>query len=328
MSYRGVSVHQTVQTSDGQNSTVGSSLYPRWPDSQPYVWDGKERPNIDNYLKPWQYLASQTKYKYTFDDRKKYHNAMITYAQNQMMAAQAQYDNDLAFWNERDERNYTSQLAQRERYEDAGFNLGYLYNQVDNGNSSVGYNQESSQFEPTENEGDEFGGFKIVFDAVTTALSIGTKIIQAGISLKKLPAELALLAEQRLATRYQALASSALSVLYGEKSRFQELQNELREFIQYHDKDGNSVENLGNSLAVAMEQLSYRIKSQEETDLINWNQVSKQIYKLQSTPSASQAYNDWIMEQNMPDWCKVICIVLGSAVSQVVPSTGIRKTIK
>lgn len=295
---------------------------------KPYVWDGKSRPNVNDYLSPWVDMASRTKYNFTGSYYKKHVNAMITYAQNQLKAAQAQYDNDVAFWNERDERSYTTQASQAQRYEDAGFNMGYMYSQVDNGNSAVGYNQPQSDFEPTENKGDELGGFKLVFDIVSSALTVGTALVKTGISLKKLPEELRLLRNQGDLAWYQGHYYNELGQTETVKRSLLSLEEDLKVWFQQHKPDGSDATSLGDSLAVAMEQLSYKLKDQERIDLVNWNEVSKEIYKLQSTPSASQSFNEWIMSQDMPDWAKVVCIVLGAGISNAMPTYGVRKSIK
>lgn len=295
---------------------------------KPYVWDGKSRPNVDDYISPWVDMASKTKYKFTGSHYKKRVNEMISYAQNQLKAAQAQYDNDIAFWNERDERSYTTQSAQAHRFEDAGFNMGYMYSQVDNGNSAVGYNQSSSDFEPVDNTGDELGGFKLVFDIVSSAFTIGTALVKAGISLKKLPDELRLLRNQSNVAFAQSGYYTELANNENLKGGLLHFEEQLQLWLQTHKPDGTSTDIFSDSLAVAMEQLSYKMKDQERIDLVNWNAVSAEIYKLQSTPSASQSFNEWIMSQNIPDWAKVVCIVLGAGIANVMPNYGVRKTIK
>lgn len=276
-------------------------------DVSPYKWDGQSRPNVDDYIKPWVKDASQTMYKYTGLRYKKEHNAMVTYAKNQLQAALAQYDSDLAFWNERDERDYTDQVSQLQRFEDAGFNMGYMYSAVDNGNSAVGYNQDSAGFEPSENQGDELGGVKTVVDCVTSALSLVAPMINSGISLSKLPYELALLQSQKGSNESSA--------------RLANISAKMQEFMQSHDYSGNAVDSLGESLAFSFQQMQYNLVQNQSNlayaswiDKTKWNEVADRIYQKQATPTASEAFNQWIYSLDMPDWAKACIVVLGAAV--------------
>lgn len=280
-----------------------SSIY----DVSSYRWDGKSRPNVDDYTAPWIRTASQTMYKYTGLRYKKEFNAMVTYARNQLQAALAQYDADLALWNERDERDYTDQSSQLQRFEDAGFNMGYMYSAVDNGNSAVGYNQESAGFEPSDNRGDELGGVKLVVDCVTSALSLVAPMINSGISLAKLPHEIALIQSQKVSSEASA--------------RLANIGAKLQEFMQSHDYAGNAVESLGESLAFSFQQMQYDLAKNQSNlayaswiDKTKWNSVADRIYQKQATPTASEAFNQWVYSLDMPDWAKACVVVLGAAV--------------
>lgn len=276
-------------------------------DVSPYVWDKKSRPNINDYTKPWMKDASQTMYKYTGLQYKKDHNAMVTYAKNQLQAALAQYDADLAFWNEQDEREYTNQSSQLQRFEDAGFNMGYMYSAVDNGNSAVGYNQESAHYDPSDNHGDELGGVKLVVDCVTSALSLVAPMIKSGISLAKLPHEIALLKSQKGSNDASA--------------RMANIGAKMQEFMQSHDYAGNAVNSLGESLAFSFQQMQYDLAQNQSNlayaswiDKTKWNEVADRIYQKQATPTASEAFNQWVYSLDMPDWAKACVVVLGAAV--------------
>lgn len=287
--------------------THQSIMFPTYTKPEPYVWDGHSRPNVNDYTAPWAKTASKSTYKYAWTKSRREHNQAVTYAKNQLQAALAQYDADLSYWQEQDERRYTSQASQAQRYEDAGFNMGYVYGSVDNGNSAVGYNPSSSDFNPADNEVDDIGGVKLIVDCVTNALSLVTPLIQSGISLKKLPHEI----EQIKAGTSNLKAQAGLA----------EVHTQLQSFLQSHDMNGDPVDSLGDSLAFAMQEVQYFMTNNQSNlafeqvrDMQEWNLVAKEIYELQKTPTASEAFNKWINSLDMPDWCKAVCIVLGGVV--------------
>lgn len=262
-----------------QQDSSPASIY----DVQPYSWDGKSRPNIDDYTSPWIEKASQTMYKYTASAKRKSINAEITYAKNQLQNALAKYQADFDFWSEQDERNYTSQSAQKQRYEEAGFNLGYLYNQVDSGNSAVGYSNPDVSYEPNENIGDNLGGVKVVADIVGTIVGVASSLLSAGVKVAELPAKLA-----------QMKSNTELN----------KASLEWTNLLRSVDSDGNKVGTITKSLAfelqnIGVQQASTTLKcsQQQLSQLTEFTSKCAAIYELQGTDprkEASTALQDMI----------------------------------
>lgn len=275
---------------------------------QDYQWGGKDRPNINDYVGPWNEYASGYVYENTLGSKRKEHNSAVAYAQNKLAAARVQYDSDMAFWNERDERDYTDPFSQANRLKEAGFNLGYMYSTVDSGNSAVGYNQESSDYDLSEaNKGHDLEATKMVVDAVMTAFDLATNIARSVGSISKIPHEIALMKSQGANQDSQAALAK--------------INAAFESFMQSHDDDGNKVNDMGKSLAFSFKQMQYglmqnqiNLTHQEWIDKVNWNKVSEQIYKNQSAPTTSEAFSNYIMSLDIPDYGKAALLVIGSAV--------------
>lgn len=280
------------------NYNMGDTIY----QTESYVWDGKSRPNVNNYIQPWSKYANLQEANSLYKKNLHY-NSAIRFAKTQLEAAMAQYKDDLAFWNERDERDYTDQASQVQRYEDAGFNLGYMYGNVDSGNSAVGYNQGDVTLTPNDTSNKSFEQSKVIIDAVYGALSAVTSIVKSGVDVKKLPYDIA---ESKSRGGY----FSALHVNTQSRTEFQELVNSMRSYFQSHDFDGDSIENLGDSVQAAFESIGYKLQDQQFIDRFNWNQYSNQIYKLQSVPEGFKNIINMITDSDMPDWAKSTLSVL------------------
>lgn len=244
----------------------------------PYEWDGNTRPQIDNYIAPWSDYASRFEYKSAGSSKKKEHNSAIAYAKNRMQAAMKQYQEDLAFWNERDERNYTSQLSQVQRYEDAGFNLGYLYGNVDSGNSAVGYDQGDASFTPSEVAGDETRGLDLAVDIVSTALSVVSGLTKVGVDLVKLPLEKALLQWQKSDLFQSGLAKS--------------LANQWTNFLRSTTIEGAHTDDMSKSLAFAFEALPLRNTDLNNQQLTEFVKYCGKIYENQATDLTKSLIQD------------------------------------
>lgn len=224
-------------TSFPQSPTVTVPLESSIYDTQPYSWDGSSRPNIDDYIAPWADKANETTYSLAWSKKRKEHNAEVNYARTMLEAATAKYNSDLAFWQEKDSRAYNSQSSQLQRYEDAGFNVGYLYGQIESGNTSSGYSSpDASLSRPdTSDNGDKT--LKAVASVVGTALSVVTSLARTGIDIIKAPFEIASLKNNNEAI---------------------ELSNQWQKVLRSMDKDGNSVRDVAKSLAFSLQALSQK----------------------------------------------------------------------
>lgn len=274
---------------------------------EPYSWDGSSRPNIDNYIEPWSRYASAYYWEEPIGKKKKANNAAIEYAKSRLDAAITQYNADLSYWNEQDERNYTTPAAQSLRYEEADYNLGYMYSQVDSGNSAVGYDQQTDDSYIPDNRGNSLNSVKKIVDCVTSCLSLATSFVQSGVSLAKLPHELS-----NIDAQTDSLNAS---------TRLSNIKADFDSFLQSHDVDGNPVESLANSLAFSFQSIQFDKFRNESNfahsrwvDQVNWNLYAKKVYSLQSTPTASEGFNQWIYSLDLPDWAKALSVVLGAAV--------------
>lgn len=250
-----------------------NELYSR----QHYKWDGKARPKIDDYISPWINVASETMYSSAFNKNRKEHNKQVTYAKNQLEIATKQFNEDLAFWNERDERDYTDQASQAQRYEDAGFNMGYMYDKIDSGNSAVGYNQQDASIQPADNSANELDLVKTVSSVVATCVSAVTSLINTGVKLKELPARIK-----------QMTASGELT----------QVQADWQKVLQSVDKGGHAVDDVTKSLAFELQtigaksaQQSLDIGAEQLKQLQEFTNKCASIYEIQGTDPRKEASN-------------------------------------
>lgn len=275
-----------------------------------YTWDGKNRPVLSDYTSPWDAVASSYQYENVWNDNRREHNSAITYAINKLNEAKTQYDQDLAYWNERDERSYTTPIAQTQRYEDAGYNLGYLYGNVDSGNSAVGYHQNDSQYDNQSPKGDETKGVEVVAKLVGLALDVA-KVVP---SIAKLPSELNLNKARQELAEAQANDASASATI-------KDLQSSWFQFLREHDKDGKQVgyrEDGGfdwsNSIAFLLEQENYKLKANERQDLDKWLEYAGKLYDNQSKEnvnSVNRIANE-IWNSDLPNGIKIFLGILQS----------------
>ena len=256
-------------TSIPQSPTVTVPLTSSIYDTQSYHWDGQSRPNLEDYISPWASKANESTYSLAWSKSRKNHNAQVNYARTMLEAATAQYNADLEYWQEHDSRFYNSQSSQMQRYEDAGFNMGYLYGQIESGNTSSGYNSPNAELSrpQTEDNGDKT--LQAVASVVGTAFSIVTSLSRAGIDIIKLPSEMSALRNNNEAVK---------------------LSNDWNKILRSIDKDGKRVSDVAKSLAFSLEALTQRqgeqsiqIGEKELKRLESFLQYCGKIYENQST---------------------------------------------
>ena len=255
------------------NYNIGQTIY----QTDSYVWDGNSRPNLNDYIGPWSKYANLEEANSLYKKNRHYNNA-IRYAKTQLDAAMAQYKDDLAFWNERDERAYTDQSSQVQRYEDAGFNLGYMYGNIDSGNSAVGYNQGGDTLNPNDTSNKSFEQSKQVTEVVSDAFSLATKIVQSGFEIKLTDEKSALTAWQRAESVQRGLAIS--------------LQNQWTNFLRTTTPSGDESVSFSDSIAFLSEKVGYDIKSKEYDRLSEFVKYCGDLYKNQSTDMIKELFGD------------------------------------
>lgn len=273
-----------------------------------YVWDGNKRPVLSDYTKPWNVIASGP----TYNNPLKYwiteNNSAVYYAINKIKEATAQFEQDLAYWNERDERLYTTPLAQTQRYGEAGYNMGYLYGNVDSGNSAVGYDQGDSQFDistpPNVNR----------LEPISKIFGMALDVAKFVPSLVKLPSELNL-NKAREELSYAQLNDANASAM------IKDLQGGWFQFLREHDKDGNQVSigendafNWSESIAFLLEKEKYKISKNERRDLDLWLESAADVYENQtiSNVSASNRLTDELWDSDLPMAAKITIAILQS----------------
>lgn len=260
------------------NYNIGDTIY----QTDSYVWDGNSRPNVNDYIGPWSKYANLEEANSLYKKNRHY-NSAIRYAKTQMDAALVQYKDDLAFWNERDERDYSDQSSQVQRYEDAGFNLGYMYGNVDSGNSAVGYNQGDATLNPNDTSNKSVEQSKHVAEVVSGAFSLATSVVKSGYDIKLTDERTALTAWQKIESinRGDAIA----------------LQNQWTRILRDFDPDGNSLNETGqdfaNSIAFLSEKVGYELQSKEYARLSEFVKHCSDLYKNQSTDMVKQLYGDF-----------------------------------
>lgn len=257
------------------NYNVGQSIY----QTDSYVWDGRSRPNVNNYISPWSKYANLEEANSLYK-KNRYYNSAIRYAKTQLDAAMAQYEDDLAFWNERDERDYTDQSSQVQRYEDAGFNLGYMYGNVDSGNSAVGYNQGDASLSPNDTSNKSVEQSRQVVEVVSGAFSLATKVVQSGYDIKLTDEKTALTTWQKIESINRGTAIS--------------LQNKWIELLRSTDVDGNDVGNdFSKSIAFLSEKIGYQLQDKEYSRLSTFVKYCNDLYKNQSTDMVKELFGDF-----------------------------------
>lgn len=252
---------------------IGQEIYSQ----STYKWDGSSRPILDDYISPWSKYANYEEANSIYAKARHYNNA-IRYAKTQMEAGAAQYEQDLAFWNERDERNYTSPSAQTQRFEDAGYNLGYMYGSVDSGNSAVGYNQGSTSLDPNDTSNKSMEQVKQVAEVVSGAFSLVTQLVKDGFDIK-------LIDERTALTQWQKAESIARGTAIS-------LQSQWAEILRTTTPEGDTTQTFTESIAFLSEKLGYDIKSNEFSRLSTFLKYCDQLYKNQSTDMVKELFGD------------------------------------
>lgn len=276
-----------------KNAAIADEIYSQ----SSYSWDGNSRPNINDYVEPWARYANLTESGATAWRKNRYYNDSIRYAKTMLESAISQYDNDVAFWNERDERSYTTPSAQSQRYEDAGYNLGYMYSSVDSGNSAVGYDQNESSYTPNDTSSKSNERAKVVIEAIGTAFDIATKLVKSGINIKKLPHEI-------INLRSDSSLKGAQMLNEQERIRLSSMEADFRQYLQEHDKDGNSIESLGESIYYSIATISQRLNEELLLEKSYFNQYASKLFENQSVPNGYQNVMNMISNSNLPDWLK------------------------
>lgn len=257
------------------NYNLGEQIYA----TESYAWDGKSRPNVNNYLSPWSKYANMEKVNSLYK-KNRHLDSAINYAKTQLEAALAQYKDDLAFWNERDERDYTDQSSQRQRYEDAGFNMGYMYSSVDSGNSAVGYNQGDASLTPNDTSNKSVEQSKRVAEVVSGAFSLATNLVKSGYDIKLTDARSALADWQKIESMTRGKALS--------------LQNQWMQILRSVDENGHDVgEDFSKSIAFLSEKVGYDLQSKELSRLSKFVEHCGDLYKNQSTDMVKELFGDF-----------------------------------
>lgn len=253
---------------------TGEEIY----NTSPYSWDGKSRPVLDNYLSPWAKYANYEEANSLYSKARHYNNA-IRYAKTQMDSALAQYKDDLAFWNERDERDYTDQSSQVQRYQEAGFNMGYMYGNIDSGNTAVGYNQGDASLNPNDTSNKSVEQIKKVTEVVSGVFSLATNLVKSGFDIRLTDKRTALANWQKVVAMHQGQALA--------------YQNQWIEILRTYDINGNSVgDDFEKSIAFLSEKLNYDLRNEEYKRLSTFVKYCDDIYENQSTDMVKDLFGD------------------------------------
>ena len=240
-----------------------------------YTWDGKSRPNVHDYISPWSKYANLSEANSLYSENRHY-NASINHAKTQLQAALKQYEDDLAFWNELDERSYTTPASQSQRYEDAGYNLGYMYSTVDSGNSAVGYDQSSLGIDNNDTSNKSVDQSVKV---ITTAFSIATSLVKTGYELRLVNAQTSLAQWDTIKSQQQGHAIS--------------LQNQWTSILRTTSRDGRDVSSdFTQSLAFLSEKVGYELNENELTRLKTFVKYCDQLYSNQSQDMVKELYQN------------------------------------
>lgn len=276
-----------------------------------YSWDGKERPKLDDYVAPWAAVASMTPSKWS-TKRGNAKNSAITYAKNMMQNAIDQYNSDVDYWNEQDARRYNSPSSQSERYEDAGYNMGYLYGSVTSGNTQSGYSAPDANSDVQDNEAPE----SLVTEVVLPMIDTLGKLTQQGVDIWKTAKEIGRIEAQTDLYSNQSLESVYRGKKASAETTMLEAQKEWYLFLRNTRPDGYPVDDAyghnpkyEQSLAFLSESLGYDIDSAEYQDLSSWLQYCDKAYKNQTTDPMKDVFQD-IDNSSMPDAVKQTLKVL------------------
>ena len=292
----------------------------------PYSWDGKSRPVLTDYVAPWEKYSALGISEGTIWSNVKARNNAIRYAQNMKETAIKQYEDDIAYWNERDERAYTTPSAQSQRYEDAGYNMGYMYSSVDSGNSAVGYSQ--SSYSPEYKESRD-NSIETVFKILNTGLEVVTKLAKTATSMG---VDITKMSLNDINCDYlYSLAKKANA-----EQTFIDLQSSWYQYLREHNKKGEQVSigendafDWSESIAFEIEQEGVKLTANQRKDLDAFLAVAAEYYQKRNTqydnvsPLAAATNN--IQNSDMPKWLKTVILTLAGTLSG---SASVSKVIK
>ena len=268
-------------------------------DVQHYTWDGKSRPDIQNYTFPW--LAYSTKHLSKLASKSL---SAREYAREQLKVATDRYNADLDLWNETDSRSYNSPISQSSRFEDAGYNLGYLYSQVESGNTSSGYDGAFSDFEPENIEDiDYLSAFTDTISAVTSTL---VDLLDSGVKAY----EIIKLTPQKFENLYQ-------------DASLKSIQSSWLSFLQDYgvDDDGNIIRmktskggltsiygDNGSSLQLTQFITDLTGSKMSNSDLSAWLKYCDKIYSASAAEDDTfiKDANKWVDDQDWKPFLKLL----------------------
>lgn len=297
-----------------ENYKLGQQIYK----TENYTWDGKSRPDVNDYIQPWSKYANMSEANSLYS-KNRHLNAAIRYAKTQLNAALKQYDNDMAFWNEKDERAYTSPLSQSQRYEDAGYNMGYMYSSVDSGNSAVGYDQSPSEIENNDTSNKSVDQtVKIISTALNLATSLAKTASGIGVDITRMNLN-----------KVNSDYLYSLSKKANAEQTFTDLQSSWFQYLREHRPDGSQVsvgENdsfvWSESLAYLTEKENYELTANQRKDLDEFLIVAADYYSKRNSSfdkvSPLQQSTSNIQNSDMPNWLKTIVLILAGMLNGTV----------
>lgn len=280
-------------------------------DTSPYSWNGEDRPVISDYIGPWNYVASMTPSKWATASGNA-RNAAITYAKNMMQNAISQYNSDLDYWNELDSRSYNTPASQSERFQNAGYNMGYMYGSVSSGNTQSGYSSPDASSDVQENEAPESLVSEIVLPMINTLGSLASQ----GVDIWREVKDIGRIDQQTKLYQAQTHESFSRSSKALFEAELISAQKEWFLFLRNHRPDGTPVEEayganakLEQSIAFLAESLNYDTNSAEYQDLQKWLNYCDKAYQNETTQPMKDVFQD-IDSSDMPDAVKTTLKVL------------------
>lgn len=276
----------------------------------PYSWDGSSRPQLADYIGPWNPVASATESKWN-TKRGRNRNAAITYAKNMLQGAISQYNSDLDFWNEQDSRRYNTPASQSERYENAGYNLGYMYGSVSSGNTQSGYSSPDASSDVQDNEAPE----SLVSEVILPLIETLGSLTKQGVDIWRTVKEIGKIGEQTKLFQAQRMESYSRGSRASAEASLISAQSEWYQYLRTTKPDGSSVDSMGDvpnfsqSIAFLSESLGYDVQSSEYKDLQTWLTYCEKAYNNQTTEPMKDIFQD-IDSSSMPDAVKSVLKVL------------------
>lgn len=295
-------------------------------DTSPYVWNGENRPLISDYIGPWNEVASMTPSKWATAAGNT-RNSAITYAKNMMQNAISQYNSDLDFWNEQDSRRYNSPASQSERFEDAGYNMGYLYGQVSSGNTNSGYNSPDASSDVQQNDAPDSLVSEVVLPMINTLGSLANQ----GVDIWRTVKDIGRIEQQKHLYYAQTAESLSRGRKASNEATLVRAQYEWYDFLRHTTPSGEPISSDGDipryqdSLAFLAESLNYDIDSAEYKDLQTWLNYCDKAYNNETTQPMKDVFQD-IDSSDMPDAVKTTLKVL--AYWATSGGVGVRSTYK